>query len=87
MKSQYIWVIFKLNYQLVKFKSDITPPYSLGSLTSLRTGFNSRSVHVGFVKEKVELGKGFLIIFRLYSVSIITPVLYGHSLITNVIYS
>jgi len=79
MNDQYIWVIFKLNYQPVKLNSDITPPYSASSLTSPRTGFNSRPVHVGFVVEKVTLGKGFLRIIRLYPVSFITPVLYGHS--------
>jgi hypothetical protein len=43
--------------------------------------FASRSVHVGFVVDKVALGQVFLLVLRFCPVSIILPLLHIHSFI------
>jgi hypothetical protein len=42
-------------------------------LSSRRPGFTPGSIHVGFVVEKVALGRGFLRVFRFSPVNIIPP--------------
>jgi hypothetical protein len=50
-------------------------------LLTAETRFAPRSVHVGFVVEKVALGKIFLPVFRFFPVSIIPPLLHIYSCI------
>jgi hypothetical protein len=45
-------------------------------LSPRRPGFDPRSVHVGFVVDKVVLGQVFLRVLRFSPVSFIPPVLY-----------
>jgi hypothetical protein len=41
-------------------------------------GFDSRSVHVRFVVDKVALRQGFLLVLRCFPFSIIPPMLHTH---------
>jgi hypothetical protein len=71
---------YQLNTRVgeTKRRSEAVPwlrPLAAG-LPPQRPGFDPRSVHVGFVVDKVALGQGFLRVLRFSPVNFIPPVLH-----------
>jgi hypothetical protein len=52
---------------------------TLAGFSLQRPGFTARSVHVGFVIDKMELGQVFLKVLLFFPVSIITLLLHTHA--------